>query len=265
MKSVVISPPFQTSFKIKTNCEELVRLLKLKHGKYLTTCCRNGAKSIMAVRKEDGVYDIAFSNKVVQDKSGAVAIDEIIFNNTQFDPNIFAIHGAAVEWQGRACLFLASTTSGKSTLTSYLTNKGFGYITDDCILLDRTSYKIYPYPAPIHLRDGGLDVLKRCHAEPYSFEIMDDQSLRRYVYTPSNCVDVPVTLDKIFFINRTDDENRVLPMDTNSRIMALMKSPITPYPVTSAYLAFLSRLSSQDCFTLNYCDMDFVAEVIQNG
>ena len=265
MKSVVISPPFQTSFKITTNCEELVRLLKLKHGKYLTTFCCNDVKSITAIRKDDGLYDVAFSHKMVQDKSGVQAIDEIMFNNTQYDPNIFAIHGAAVEWQGRAYLFLASTTSGKSTLTSYLTSKGFGYIAEDCILLDRTSFEIHPYPTPIHLRDGGLDVLKRCYAEPHRFEIMNDQSLRRYVYTPSNCVDVPVALEKVFFINRTDSENCVLPMNTTSRIMALMKSPITPYPVTSEYLKFLSRLSSQDCFTLNYCDMDFVAEVIQNG
>lgn len=264
MKNVLISPPFQTPFKITTNCDDLVRFLKLKYGKYLTASWSHDAKNITAIKKGDS-YSITFSNKMVQDKSGVLAIDEIMFNNTTYDPNIFAIHGAAVEWQGKAYLFLASTTSGKSTLTSYLTSKGFGYITDDCILLDRTSFAIYPYPTPIHLRDGGMDILKRCHAQPGSVDILDDQSIKRYVYTPSNCVDAPTALEKIFFIRRTTDENRIFSMDTTSRITALMKSPITPYPVTPEYLSFLSKLSRKDCFSLDYCDMNFVAGVIQNG
>ena len=120
MKNVLISPPFQTPFKITTNCDDLVHLLKLKHGKYLTASWSHDAKNITAIKKGNS-YSITFSNKMVQDKSGVLAIDEIMFNNTTYDPNIFAIHGAAVEWQGKAYLFLASTTSGKSTLTSYRT------------------------------------------------------------------------------------------------------------------------------------------------
>ena len=63
-------------------------------------------------------------------------LDEIIFDNTNYDRRIFALHGAAVEWKGKGYLFLAATASGKTTLASYLTSQGFGYITDDCILLD---------------------------------------------------------------------------------------------------------------------------------
>ena len=101
------------------------------------------------------------TNRTIENASGILAIDEIISNNTEYDNSIFALHGAAVEWNGKAILFLASTTSGKSTLTSYLTKNGFGYITDDCILLDRTSCDIHPYSTPIYLRDGGLEILKR--------------------------------------------------------------------------------------------------------
>ena len=87
-------------------------------------------------------------------------LDEIIFDNTNYDRRIFALHGAAVEWKGKGYLFLAATASGKTTLASYLTSQGFGYITDDCILLDRVDFQVYPCHTLLHLRDGGVDVLK---------------------------------------------------------------------------------------------------------
>lgn len=87
-------------------------------------------------------------------------LDEIIFDNTNYDRRIFALHGAAVEWKGKGYLFLAATASGKTTLASYLTSQGFGYITDDCILLDCVDFQVYPCHTLLHLRDGGVDVLK---------------------------------------------------------------------------------------------------------
>lgn len=264
MKTITITPPLQTSFQITTNSEALIHLLKLKYGDYATAHCTGGAKCISAILT-DGIYEVAFDGQTVRDSSGAFAVDEIIANNTEYDSSVFALHGGAVEWQGRAYLFLASTTSGKSTLTSFLAHSGFGYITDDCILLDRTSFAVYPFHTPIHLRDGGLAVLKQCGAAPGKLEIIDDEKFTRYVYTPENCAEHPAALDKIFFINRTEGENSLSAMDTTSRMTALMKAPITPYAVSPDYLKFLSRLSAQGCLQLNYCDMNYVAEVIKNG
>ena len=265
MECVIIKPPFQTSFKIITNCKDLIRLLRLKYGKYLiASTSSNYEKSIMAVKK-DGIYQVEYANTTVQDNSGTYAIDEIIANNTVYDENIFALHGAAVEWNEKAYLFLASTTSGKSTLTSFLTTNGLGYITDDCILLDRASFYVYQFNTPIHLREGGLKILKSSNAAPDNLATIDDEKFERYVYTPANCIDKPVALDKIFFINRTEHENHLSPMNTTERMTALMKSPITLYTVTPEYLKFLSGLAQKDCFYLNYCDMDFVLDVIKNG
>lgn len=264
MEQVTLNLPFQTSFQISTNSKELVGMLKLKYGKYVTTTAAENAKHISAFKK-DGVYQVAFEDTNVTDESGAFAIDEIVANNTVYDEAVFALHGAAVEHRGKAYLFLASTTSGKSTLTSFLTTSGFGYLTDDCILLDRTSFCVYPFTTPIHLREGGLNVLKRLNSAPKSFEVIDDEKFERFVYTPSNCVTRPAELDKIFFIARTEQENSLNQMDTISRMTALMKAPITPYPVTPDYLKFISKLAAKNCFALNYCDMAFAAEVIQNG
>ena len=264
MRQLIIRPPFQTHFAIKTNYDRLLDALLLKHGKYISLNDEKAEHCIKALWQNDRYY-ICYFNQAFETESAIETIDNIMFKNTIFDNTIFALHGAAVEWNGKAYLFLASTTSGKTTLTSYLTSNGFGYITDDCILLDRKTFEVYPYNTPIHLRDGGLEVLKNINALPCQLEILNDGYIKRFIYTPSNSIDKPLPLGKIFFINRSKTENRLIGLDTTSRMSSLMHAPITVYTITPEYLKFISSLSKADCFKLCYYDMDFVAEVIRNG
>lgn len=186
---------------------------------------------------------------------------EISINND----NIFAIHGAAVEWQEKAYLFLGATTSGKTTLASYLTSNGFGYITDDCIFLNKTDFHIHPNTTPLHLRDGGVDVLRVYSVLPDSLELLDNGIDRRYVYTPKICVTETLSLERIYFIRRTDNENSIIQMNMTERITEFMKSPIVEYSLSSEYIKFISQLAKYDCHYLLYSDMNYVAEIIKSG
>jgi serine kinase of HPr protein (carbohydrate metabolism regulator) len=140
-------------------------LLCLKYGKYINEGNQKSDHEIYAI-KEGGIFIIQTDKGIYTTDFPLQKIDSFIFENSRFDESVFALHGAAVEYDGRAYLLLASTHGGKTTLTSFLTSRGFGYITDDCVLLDRNDFKIYPNNTPIHLRDGGLEVLKKYNAEP---------------------------------------------------------------------------------------------------
>ena len=264
MITLHLSAPFQTDFSIQTNCNQLSRALSLKHGKYIAASNEPKGKKLIAIR-ENGRYRIEFDGKITRTPNELSEIDHILCENVHYDETVFALHGAAVGYAGKAYLFLASTTGGKTTLASYLSSLGFDYITDDCILLDRKSFVVYPYQTPIHLREGGLQVLQRLHAVPAGLERFEDGGNIRYAYTPANCADGPAPLAGIFFIQRTESENRQVEMSTTEKITALMKAPITDYTVTAGYLKFLSALAGHPCFRLLYSDMDFVSEVVQNG
>jgi len=56
-----------------------------------------------------------------------------------------SLHGVAVEWNGRASLFLGSSGLGKSTLLTQLLSLGAKFISDDLLVLnsDRGVYGIY--------------------------------------------------------------------------------------------------------------------------
>ena len=173
MTTVTLRRPYQTVFAIQTNCEKLVCSLHLQYGKYL---CEGGATdgSLITAIKQDAFYQIDFAGQTMKSDSSLEKIDAILFENTRFDDRVFAMHGAAVERRGQACLFLAATTSGKTTLAAYLASRGFGYITDDCILLHKDNRMVTPFCTPLHLREGGLEVLRRVHAAPDNPTLLDD-------------------------------------------------------------------------------------------
>ena len=265
MKKIVLTPPLQAPTVIATNIKALPEFLRLKYGAYVSDGTPFNREDIR-ILEEGGACSFATKEKTYTTKAPLTELDRYLFEYPTYASSVLALHGAAVEWQGEAYLFLAATTSGKTTLTSYLTSYGFGYLTDDCILLDRSSFLVHPYTTPIQLRQGGLEVLRRYQAVPEHLERLEENGeVLRWVYTPKSSVVQAVPLKRIFFLERNEDENHLIDLNATQRITALMKSPITNYPLSGDYLRLLARLAKIDCHTLRYCDMEYVKELILHG
>ena len=66
--------------------------------------------------------------------------------------NLYFLHAAALEWAGKACLFVAPSGSGKSTTTWGLLHHGLGYLSDELGPVDLNTLKVHPYPHAICLK-----------------------------------------------------------------------------------------------------------------
>ena len=264
MHSIYICEPYQTKFAVLTDIQFIAAALMTNYGRFATQKNNPGeADEVISVHKSGGDYCVTCRDQIVYTQKPLMEIEKIMYDLRQYSPEVFAMHGGAVEHNGGAVLLLAPSTTGKTTLTAYLTHLGFGYITDDCILLDRKSFAVHPYCAPVHLREGGFDVLKSLGAEPKEYQLYGDAEAQRRVFTPANCMDEPLPLKRIFFIERSEHENGIREMTTTEKTIELLKSPITNYEMTAEYLAFISRLAKVPCTRLVYCDMDYVADVIK--
>ena len=262
--TLYICRPFHTPhFKICSNDDKLLNSLCLQYGKYISKSPVSDTYDIEVILQADNSYVISHSEIQVITQNPLAEVDTIIFDNTTYAESVLALHGSAVEWNERAYLFLAPTGSGKTTLASYLTSSNFGYITDDCILLDRNNLRVHPYNCPIHLRDGGLDILKSLEKSPPEKQLIDDAIMRRYIYTPQNCITDSLPLGGIYFIEHSDTQNSIQRLSTNENMIELMKAPTTNYEITPDYLQFLARLAKGMCRNLIYKDMDFVAGIIK--
>lgn len=262
MRTFTVSPPFQTAYTVRTDCDTVARLFELQYGQYIHPAF-DTTYDFTATRQHEG-YTVTQGEHVWQTDSAFDLIEAYMHGQKQFDERILALHGTAVEHEGRAFLFLAATGGGKTTLAAYLTSEGHGYLTDDCILIDRETLAVYPCTSPIHLREGGMKVLRYATDSPPETELMVSRADRRHVYTPSVVVSKPLPLGGIFFIARTE-ENRLIPMTTTERMMYLLKSPITVYPINKEHLTLIGRLAAVPCHKLYYSDMAFVKEVIHRG
>lgn len=258
--------PCQISYTIKTDCDDLISQLELKYGHYISTNCKNenDARNEIIVKKSDDEYLFELSGKSTVVKSPIREIDCIIVQDLQKNKDIIALHGAAVESNNQAYIFLAATTKGKTTLTSFLSSRGLRYITDDCVLLDRKSFFVHPYVTPLQVRPRGFEVLGQYQLQPTKYAVYSDSVEKRYVYIPEKCASNAVLAKDIFFIERTKEENQVIELDMSERISRLMKSPITNYALDKSYLRFIVELAKIRCRILKYCDMNYVYEVIKS-
>ncbi len=264
MYSIVIDMPFQTQFNIITNCSILLHELKLKYGRYAIDSYSQCLNIIRAIRQNDG-YIVTFRDFQQRTNFPLSLCGQIILENLEYDKSICALHGASLFYKEKAFIFLAPTTSGKTTLTAYLLNQGMSYITDDCILLDRENFFIHPCTTPLHLRKRGLEILRQYNLFQRPLPTIDEVSGKRFIYAPEHCVNSSVSFDKIYFIKRSETLNDLRILTTTEKIIALLKSPITHYPISGDYIQFISKIAQTKCFELQYCEMEYVYEVIHNG
>lgn len=187
-------------------------------------------------------------------------VSDFISRQLAADQSLFLLHGSAVAHMAEGHLFLAVSGSGKTTLAAYLCEAGFPYIAEDCIYLDRESLCALPYYRPIHLREGGLDVLQGLGLHP---DAVWDPMLKRYILHPQAYCESPILIRHIHFIQRSETENRVTPLSAPERIAQLLHAPRVTYPMNRDYLSFIMRLARVDCDELLFHDLDFVKTILQ--
>jgi hypothetical protein len=72
-------------------------------------------------------------------------------------PDLYFLHSAAVERNGKVCLLAADSGSGKSTTTWALLHHGFGYLSDELAPVDLDSMRVSPYPHALCLKQAPPD------------------------------------------------------------------------------------------------------------
>ncbi len=260
-------PHQMVTFKIQTKCADIINALSLLYGKYIyskSPIAESKIYLIEIVERENG-YMVYYCDNDIFTENPLQATKDIIYENTQYSSSVIALHGAAVEYHRNAYIFIAPTTSGKTTLTSYLTQTGMGYITDDCVLIDRANLSIIPVVTPIHLREGGLNVLTSLNIDLPELEHIQNETINRYVYLPKNCILSPLPIAEIYFIFRNENENVMEEMTNITAVMQLMKSVMVPYQITDSYMNIFKQIAEKGCAKIQYKDLEYVHSLICKG
>ena len=115
--------------------------------------------------------------------------------------DLFVIHSAALEYNNRACLLVASSGSGKSTTTWALLHNGFNYLSDELASIDIDSMIVHPYPHALCLKKE----------PPAPFGLPKETLYTSYTrHIPANCIPSKVIHDgvklvAVFFVKYDPD------------------------------------------------------------
>lgn len=258
-KSFTIQLPYHAdSLTVRTDSEQIHKIFRDYYGQYFRA--GDGGTITVTLRRSGDVFFLRWGENENPVPDPITALHNILYSTKKIIPGIFAMHAGAVCRDGKAYIFAASTTAGKTTLISYLTSSGFDYVSDDCVFIDMKDRAVYPLHNPIHLREGGVDVLRKYGTLPGDLTYADE----RYIFLPDNLSPRKMEIGAIFFITRADAVNSVTPIDGKTALNRLMFSPIVSYPISPDYIRFLHMLTPY-CSELYYSDMKYVSGLIKES
>lgn len=114
-------------------------------------------------------------------------------------PDLFFLHGAALEYHDQACMLVAPSGSGKSTTAWALLHHGFRYLSDELAPVDVARMEVTPYPHALNLKSDP--------PPPYTLPnttLRTGHTLHVPVDAlPSGALIAPAPLAAIFFVQYT--------------------------------------------------------------
>ncbi len=177
-------------------------------------------------------------------------------------PELYFVHAAAVANGNRVAVLAAPPTTGKSTLTLALLERGFAYLSDELAPIDLPTRRVYPYaravslkstpPDPVRLPSATLAVGRRFHIPARLFS--------------TDSVSTPLPLVAFIFLRR-----RLGTGTCSTRIGAaagaayLAANALNALAHHNAGLDVAVRLAqSVPCFEMNTSDLGAACDEVSN-
>ena len=213
----------------------------------------------ITVKKNCDIFTIVVNGSTFDIDDPLQAISSYIMDNSRIHDKYYSFHAACMAINDKAYLFLAPTTTGKTTLSTYLAINGLSYNTDDCTVIDKTTFQVQPNSNPILLRDGGLHVLKTLGFYPLTQPLSS-----RHIFRPPLYIDQSLAIKGIFFIDRNEKTNEIVKIPQSKCIELLMKNATYNQELSFAYMKFLSKLAQINAYMLTYKDMSYVLDIVKS-
>jgi len=177
----------------------------------------------------------------------------------RYRPDLFFLHAAALTFNGHAMLLMAASGSGKSTTAWALTNRGFGYMSDELAPIDLETFEVQPYPHAL--------CLKRAPPEPFGLPPASITTSRTLHVTTDDIPSVirrPMPLQAIFF-NRYDASSApsVSRVTAGEAAALIYKNGLNQLAHEGAGLEAAVRIADLTaCYRLTTNDLEKTANVV---
>lgn len=208
-------------------------------------------------------YQVCFNTHTMSTDSPVQAICNFLFQDVNFLPSLFPLHGGAIAVGNQAQIFLASTRTGKTTLTAYLANKGYSYLNDDHVLIEMDTLSVIPNCSPLHLRPESIPILEQYGCAIQGTVVQTGKNLR-IIYSPENTVKKPLQIGNIFILERNATDNSYERLSVVEAVQVLLAHSLSPATNDMKRLQCAIQLANRyQCIRLRYADLNFISNVME--
>lgn len=247
------------NFIIQSDTPEHIDALRMLY------CCTESVSfkpcQRIVIQRASASFYVTYNGRSTLTEHPIQLVQKIIFENQKYAPYILPLHAGGIEAGGKAWLFLASTGTGKTTLITYLTSRGYTYINDDRIFINHNSLKCVAHVTPVHLRPESIPILENndCYIKGKLLEI---ETIQRIVYMPKTVVVEDMPIGGIYFITRCDNENSCTPLSGGEAVQRLMQNLLTSLD-GSASLRCAVKLARY-CHELKFSRLSYVYDLLKD-
>ena len=267
-KKLLVECPFQQCILVETNSDMVYNYLFTKYSQYILREFQPHDHCISdIIIKETGCkYMVKTNDGWCATMHPIYVLDSFIKKHEKYSKNIILLHGSAVEKNGKALVIIAPSMGGKSTLTSFLLENEFNYVSDDCVLIDTCDYSIHPYNTAICLREGGITALEQKGIRLQNLKAFCDidSNSKRFLFCPNKPVYHSLDINTIYFINRTNYLNSKMKLEYSEALIELFQSTIVNYKFSEKFINDMSHIAKSKCYKITYNDLQFAKDAILN-
>jgi len=251
MYKIYIKKPFyKPDFYIETPIKELYDILKISYAPFIIDT---------APLPEDNVYKMTLTDPCGRNLE---MIEDAMYENADIEDDYIAIHSATVVKNKKAFLFTGFTEAGKSTLTAYLCDNGFGYFSDDLAIIKKSDLSVHPFPRPVQLREGGVAVLNKYGVDLSHTTTYSSGNVKKTCKIFPLCTSEDVILGGIFFIHRTLDINELICLPKTECFTTLLNNLYVLKSIDLELMKLVTRLCAAPAYTIKYNDMEYVKQCL---
>ena len=180
------------------------------------------------------------------------------------------VHASAISNGHKTILFSAAPGSGKSTIAALMQTRGFKIISDDFVPIERSTFKAFPFPIAMSVKEGSLDLLKPHYPELENNPIIILNPEKRIKYLPidNRIMKMAFPVNEFIFIKYDSSVDFELEkIEPANAVKTLFEEAWIP-PQPDNVAIFLDKITGISFFRLTYSNnikaLDAISQLFEN-
>lgn len=192
-----------------------------------------------------------------------VQLLNVLHNKTDSDW-LMTVHASAISNGRKTMLFSASAGSGKTTFAALLQANGYHIISDDFVSIEKSTFKAYPLPIAMSVKEGSIDLLSSHYPELNKNSLIEINQKKKIQYLPvdTKIINMIFPVNEFVFIkyDKTVDLllEKTAPVDALQKLFEEAWIP----PDTKNVEIFLNKIFKASFYNLTYSNNGKAMEAI---